>query len=53
MPNYTTVVQTASDLNLTKFAKNDTSRPFIRLKKIAKSFAIVQLMVKQRPSLRL
>ena len=28
--------------------KNDTFRPFIRLKNLLKSFGIVQLMVKQR-----
>ena len=42
MPNCTTVVQTVSDL--TKFAqKNYTFRHFIRLKKLPKSFGIVQL----------
>ena len=48
MPNCTTVVQTASDLLNSKFdqirPKNDTFRPFIRLKKLPKSFGIVQLI---------
>ena len=45
------MVQTPSDLFepqiSTKFAQNDTFRPFIRMKKLPKSFDIVQLMVKK------
>ena len=47
MPNCTTVVQTASALFEPEIRlnlpKNDTFRPFIRLKNLPKSFGIVQL----------
>ena len=50
MPNCTTVVETANDFLNPKFNKirptNDTFRPFIRPKKLSKSFGIVQLIVK-------
>ena len=48
MPNCTTVVQIASDLLTPNFnqirVKNDIFRPFRRVKKLQKSFGIVQLM---------
>ena len=47
MPNCTTVVQTASDLFKPEIrlnsSKNDTFRPYIRLKNLLKFLGIVQL----------
>ena len=49
MPNCTTVIQTASDLFEPEIRlnspKNDTFRPFIRVKNLPKSFGIVQLIL--------
>ena len=53
IPTGTTVVQTTNDLFVPEIRpKNDTFRPFIRLKDFAKSFGIVQLNTTKQFSYR-